>query len=665
LVPVNSSGPLQVYFLMDTTDEKGQWTKILYQLKKLLDHLWIENPEVSQIDPERTFAKLILIARYPFEVLDFPWLKKYSDLLKEPPQCYLSEAFQKLDINITQQAEKMTLKKVLVFTILLNSPGGKTAWTRYIDKVSANPNISLHFVHIAGFSKIKEEFEKYIRQKPNVSYLGMDSSQLIDYVSQKLFGSRVSGNQTGVNPSPERALREHPGMLAISGSDQKLSPEAGKKILIPGQEDKPSQDAPTQASKIVKRESPEPPAKPNDPDATVPELPQENPDAPMNLAQISNDKEQTEGKPSTYSLNKGPELENSGVPAEKLPDTPAEDEKNSAEPQLVIDLLPPVVLKDGVAAIWQNLEPDPSLSDRVPHELKKRFPIGKEWEIIAASRRGKMHAHKGSFREDAYAMGEANGWQFIVVADGGGSRTMARVGSNLAANTAINRMKQVAQEKENLAKVSLEGLAELILRESGQAAYEALQSAALERNLKTDDFGTTFLALAFYPNKKENIIGVLQVGDGLIAALMENQEFTILADPDVGESAAQTMFLTSKPWEEWSKRIHFVELPSPPVMIVSMCDGVSDDMIPYSKNLPILFKVLIEQVNEDRPEEVLLKFLGYERRGSFDDRTLVFTYHKKSLDEIRKQNQQQVKVENRAQRSSSPFDVNIEGQPGS
>ena len=34
-----------------------------------------------------------------------------------------------------------------------------------------------------------------------------------------------------------------------------------------------------------------------------------------------------------------------------------------------------------------------------------------------------MHAHKGIFREDALAMGEVNGWQLVVVADGGGTTT--------------------------------------------------------------------------------------------------------------------------------------------------------------------------------------------------------------------------------------------------
>jgi hypothetical protein len=161
-----------------------------------------------------------------------------------------------------------------------------------------------------------------------------------------------------------------------------------------------------------------------------------------------------------------------------------------------------------------------------------------------------------------------------------------------------------------------------------RGACEALQLEADKRHLKLDDFGTTYLALAhrWLPGQKKHIVGVLQVGDGLIAAHLANKSVQVLADADVGESASQTLFLTSKPWSEWVKRIKLLELDEEILMFASMCDGVSDDLIPYPRNLPRFFEFMQDIVLKDPAEDALLDFLKYEKRGSFDDRTIALLF---------------------------------------
>ena len=132
--------------------------------------------------------------------------------------------------------------------------------------------------------------------------------------------------------------------------------------------------------------------------------------------------------------------------------------------------------------------------------------------------------------------------------------------------------------------------------------------------------------MAHRPAEKQHIIGTLQVGDGLIAAMLPDRAPMVLADPDVGESASQTLFLTSKPANEWMSRVKIYDLELEPAMVVCMCDGVSDDLIPYKTNLPTLFAFLSDMVGQTEPDKALLEFLGYDKRGSFDDRTLAVLY---------------------------------------
>ncbi len=292
------------------------------------------------------------------------------------------------------------------------------------------------------------------------------------------------------------------------------------------------------------------------------------------------------------------------------------DEHNSSPPP------PPPIDKGGKATNWQELDPPEDETDRVEHVATEVLLAPNNWQLIAASRRGKMHAHQARFREDAFALGEAAGWHLMVVADGGGSCSLSRVGSQLAANTAVKEMAQIVKSMRTT-EFPAKKVCELALKESIEKAWKALQTEADAREgISLGDLGTTFLALMHRPDKKGHIVGVAQVGDGLVAAKLADGKPLILAEPDVGETASVTLFLTSKPWKEWIDRVKVDVLATPPQLLVAMCDGVADDLIPFKKKLPILFKELEQRIQKKEPAEALLDFLGYEQRGSFDDRTL-------------------------------------------
>lgn len=279
----------------------------------------------------------------------------------------------------------------------------------------------------------------------------------------------------------------------------------------------------------------------------------------------------------------------------------------------------------GMATIWKNLEPPPELNDRVPHTSVENLVTANGWRMVAASRRGKAHAHQARFRDDSFALGQINDWHLMVVADGGGSCPLARVGARLATNTALSTMINCIEKSESIA-------AELVktsLTEGLKAAWQAISDEAKQRDITMRDMGTTFLSVIHCPFEDGSLIGVVQVGDGLLVAKVAGDKIITLAKPDSGEMAGSTLFLTSLHWENWLDRVSVGTLDAPLKLLAAMTDGVSDDFIPFKKYSPKLFEYLTNITQQEQPEQALLNLLSYEKRGSFDDRTLAMLYHRR------------------------------------
>lgn len=59
-------------------------------------------------------------------------------------------------------------------------------------------------------------------------------------------------------------------------------------------------------------------------------------------------------------------------------------------------------------------------------------------KIVVSSKRGRSHAHEGTFRDDDFAVQNlADGWSVIAVADGAGSSRLARAGSQFATKNIV------------------------------------------------------------------------------------------------------------------------------------------------------------------------------------------------------------------------------------
>ncbi len=131
-------------------------------------------------------------------------------------------------------------------------------------------------------------------------------------------------------------------------------------------------------------------------------------------------------------------------------------------------------------SLWKNIEPSDELPYPKPHTATAQLN-GDGYKIIAASRRGRSHAHEGTFRDDDFSIKITDsGWDILIVADGAGSAKFSREGSRLACSTASKYLEEKI--------VQLLGAEFLILLEDGnlekrqkeikQLLYQVLCGAA-------------------------------------------------------------------------------------------------------------------------------------------------------------------------------------------
>ncbi|PDV97459.1 hypothetical protein A9Q02_22490 [Candidatus Chloroploca asiatica] len=277
---------------------------------------------------------------------------------------------------------------------------------------------------------------------------------------------------------------------------------------------------------------------------------------------------------------------------------------------------------------WEEHEPI-DRSYEVDHKDIRDLDGTRGWRITGASRRGKMHAHEAKYREDAWWAGVSRNkeWTIVAVADGGGSYDLSRVGADIAVKTSVEVLAMELPEGKEIRDSHIRGAMDTALSQT----YQALEQKALEianniqRPITSRDLSTTLQLFAFCPDERK--LTVAQVGDGLIALQKADASYVRLGAADVGEVAGATVFLNNVRGMQWNNRIWIYKLSELPCMIISMTDGVSDDVLDSEEqNIRILFNALNTFACEKIPAEAIYNWLGYDKRASFDDRTLVALY---------------------------------------
>ncbi len=306
--------------------------------------------------------------------------------------------------------------------------------------------------------------------------------------------------------------------------------------------------------------------------------------------------------------------------------------------------------------LWRELEPDENLPYPKPHSSNDSIAMNGRY-MIAASRRGRSHAHSGTYRDDDFALAvkENDGWYIIAVADGAGSAPFSRKGSQIACDKSVEELQakltyEFGKELEAMAE-SFNGdptdqMRQQIrsriyepLSHAAYAGYKAITAEAEKIGQAVKTFHTTLMISIVKQFDFGYFVGTWWVGDGGVGVYQRGKRIKVMGKPDCGEFAGQTRFLTMP--EIWAdgatvlKRIEF-DIVDDFTAIMLMSDGITDPKIGTDYNLGQVSKwdELWDDLNETvdfAPENIdaekqLLEWLDFWSPGEHDDRTIAILY---------------------------------------
>lgn len=316
-------------------------------------------------------------------------------------------------------------------------------------------------------------------------------------------------------------------------------------------------------------------------------------------------------------------------------------------------------------SMWLNKPSDKDAIYWKPDEDAK-FVKGKDFNIVAASKRGRSHAHVGSFRDDDFSieyLAESD-WNIAIVSDGAGSCSYSRRGSQIICETALQHIKTtlnagksdsiaLAAEKyshartENLdaaqtEKLRLELRNELYLTVS-HAAYHSVVKILEEVNMVADAKAKDFSSTALISICKKFSFGTLcaayWVGDGAVGVYSKSKGVSLLGEVDSGEFSGQTRFLDKDEVtaDALTKRLRF-DVYDDVTAFILMSDGVSDPKfetearLARSKDWDALWQdlnatvAIVHDEETDEKAQKLLDWLDFWSQGNHDDRTIAIVY---------------------------------------
>lgn len=328
---------------------------------------------------------------------------------------------------------------------------------------------------------------------------------------------------------------------------------------------------------------------------------------------------------------------------------PKTDESNRPALTRQIQLL----INPDPRSLWKDLPSDASDRYYKPDSATDILSVG-DVRLIAASVRGRSHAHEGKFRDDDFNLTHLTetGWYLLSVADGAGSAKYSRKGAQLACQMVKEHLqKQIDPQSwtnldaiiDQYATDSQESIIGAVHRQLYDvlgkaifAAYKAIESEAQTTAAEPKDYATTLITVLTKPVAGGWFVGAFWVGDGGVGIYYTDREPTLLGTPDGGEYAGQTRFLTMSETiaNNFFGRFRFA-LVSDFTAIVLMTDGITDPKFQTDGNLgrkeswDELWLDLNQGVSftdEDRAAAQLQEWLTFWSPGNHDDRTIALLY---------------------------------------
>ncbi len=294
--------------------------------------------------------------------------------------------------------------------------------------------------------------------------------------------------------------------------------------------------------------------------------------------------------------------------------------------------------------LWMSKPTNPADPYKIKNEENLFLNAG-TWNIVAASKRGRLNAHDGYFRDNNFKIDYINEteWIIIAVSDGNASAKYSREGSMIACQVFWHTMREMlASTVVNTKLDTLEQLKrEYALRNA--VLYAALQgqkeiaTEALRVNACPRDYDTTLLGLVMKRYYSSWLIVTVGIGNGVVGLLEPDGVLNLLTTPDMGKFFGQTKYITMETvWKNDPFARTHVKNVSSSAVIMLMTDGVSDPKFGSNRNLrnPQLWKELWTDIRShipvDNPSDTTAKKLGewldFWTKGCHDDRTIALLF---------------------------------------
>jgi hypothetical protein len=257
------------------------------------------------------------------------------------------------------------------------------------------------------------------------------------------------------------------------------------------------------------------------------------------------------------------------------------------------------------------------------------------WKSISRSVVGTSHQQQAIPCQDYGGDRVLDQIMIGAVADGAGSAQYAEVGAKLAVTTALDYLaateawlQERQQSWQALPTIPSEVQARKLLTKTVEQVRSALTQVADQQGYGVEQLACTLLIFLATPQW----IVAMQIGDGFIVIRPQHQEYQLLFQPDKGEFANQTTFVTSATaLAEMQVRV----VAAPQAFICAATDGLERVAIRLSdwQAFPPFFKPLEEYLAEtaqpEQEDDYLISFLTSDRLNdrTDDDKTLLLALY--------------------------------------
>lgn len=183
-----------------------------------------------------------------------------------------------------------------------------------------------------------------------------------------------------------------------------------------------------------------------------------------------------------------------------------------------------------------------------------------EWIIIGASVIGNGHISAKLPCQDNHKYEYlGNGWGLAITSDGAGSAEKSHVGSKLVTDCCIIRFKSLIKREGWIIKKDLPTDVEWYRHSylALKTVRDDLDNFSQKNNISLELMNATVIVVIHTPH---GILAV-HIGDGRAGYKSEKGEWKSILTPHKGEEANQTIFLTSKFWENYPYVMSSVSVP--------------------------------------------------------------------------------------------------------